>query len=172
MSVTNYQMTKHDGGSDYSAYNTLAIYGDGFRVDIIERAMPLFNRTRPRSYSYRMRDYRKTPRIYVSSDDSRETVMDDIMNRTRRPYTIYRQLINKWFDEVGIEIGNKDFYWSQRAGCSMCPCSPGFVSRTKTITVFNGVENKTFRNFDIFLTLKDAPMVDENAPERNVTVLL
>jgi hypothetical protein len=59
-----------------------------------------------------------------------ETVMENLMNRRNRPVKLYREIAERGLIEAGI-----DFYqlsWSKHAGCSMCPCSPGFIVKGST----------------------------------------
>lgn len=66
------------------------------------------------------------PKLYVNTDGDFD-VDEDLMNRTRRPYTLYRNFIEGvvW-PTIGLAEAPK-LGWRQNAGCSACPCSPGFV---------------------------------------------
>lgn len=64
------------------------------------------------------------PRIYVWPEG--ETIMENLQNRRGRPYNVYKkEVLPALFRVLGlrdITVG-----WSQKAGCTMCPCSPGFI---------------------------------------------
>lgn len=53
-----------------------------------------------------------------------ENVLEDLVNRTSRPYTLWKNAVEEVLRSEGIEF--KALRWSQKAGCS-CPCSPGFI---------------------------------------------
>jgi hypothetical protein len=105
------------------------------------------------------RDYWKSPRMYVSVAD--ETVFDNIANRKRRPYNVYKTLIHS--TNLASVLDLNEFRWSQKAGCTMCPCSPGFVLGHQNIV---DDEGNSYRYFDLWLTLENAPSVDETKPAR------
>ena len=68
--------------------------------------------------------YSKT-RIYVHLTG--ETLRANLSNRRARPHTVYRkEVLPKLFTQLGWNPDTK-VKWSQYAGCSSCPCSPGFV---------------------------------------------
>lgn len=102
--------------------------------------------------SHTVRPDRKA-RVFVSVD-SEFNLMEDLENRTRRPYKAYREGVLKALNAIGIEPTK--ISWSQFAGCSMCPCSPGFI-------VEGAPETNTW-NF--WVTLRGAPKVDESKPAR------
>lgn len=56
-------------------------------------------------------------------DVANETVAENLMNRRNRPTKLYREIVSKVFAELGEDI---KMSWDQKAGCSMCACSPGF----------------------------------------------
>jgi hypothetical protein len=78
--------------------------------------------------------YRNQNKIYVWTEG--ETILENLVNRRSRPHTIYKKevipLIMKMLETSNPEVYNrlKDtaWGWRQKCGCSMCPCSPGFVS--------------------------------------------
>ena len=87
------------------------------------------------SYSDRKREpykYRNKMYVWVSG----ENVLDNLMNRRNRPHQFYKKeiipLIMEMIKEqnsVAYEkIKDQQWGWRQKCGCSMCPCSPGFVS--------------------------------------------
>ena len=81
------------------------------------------------------------PRIYVKPDG--ETVMENFTEgRHNRPYTLYKkEILPQLFRLLGlngVQVG-----WSQKAGCTMCPCSPGFVVKSDNVP------------YDIWVTVTD-----------------
>jgi hypothetical protein len=113
----------------------------------------------PRTYKYGYdRDYNKAPRMYVSVAD--ETVMDNLANRKRRPYNIYKTLIHS--SDIASVLNLNELRWSQKAGCS-CPCSPGFVLGRQLLKSEDGHYHT---RFDVWVTLENAPSVDETKPAR------
>jgi hypothetical protein len=85
----------------------------------------------------------RTPRCYVSDVEIiQETVMDNLMNRRNRPHTEWTKLVmpvakpivekalGMMKDLVPLTIASDwKFQWSSKAGCSMCPCSPGYIMK-------------------------------------------
>ena len=80
--------------------------------------------------SYSRREYYKTPRLYVSVKD--ETIMDNLLNRTKRPYNVYKNLIRSSGIDLFVDIDS--LRWSQHAGCT-CNCSPGFILEQQSVMV-------------------------------------
>lgn len=85
--------------------------------------------------------YYHRPRIYVSPDG--ETVMENFVEgRHTRPYTLYKaEVLPQLFRLLGlnsIKVG-----WSKKAGCTMCPCSPGFIVKDGNVP------------YDIWVTVTD-----------------
>ena len=114
----------------------------------------------PRSYNYKYRsEYSQAPRMYVSVAD--ESIMDNLANRKRRPYNVYKTLIHS--SDLASVLNLSELRWSQKAGCTMCPCSPGFILNWQTLKNEAG---DSFNNFDIWVTLENAPAVDETKPAR------
>lgn len=66
---------------------------------------------------------KKKTRIYFLCKKSEH---DDITNRKTQPTKYYRNEIASILTELGLPADTK-VRFSQRAGCSMCPCSPGFI---------------------------------------------
>lgn len=85
------------------------------------------------------------PRIYVSPDG--ETVMENFTEgRHTRPYTLYKQeVLPQLFRVLGLDsqFPTVKVGWSQKAGCTMCPCSPGFIVKDGNVP------------FDIHVTVTD-----------------
>ena len=70
------------------------------------------------------KEWVKQTRIYVWPQG--ESVMDNLMNRKRRPYTAFKkEVIPTVLEKMGLPADTR-VRWSQYAGCS-CPCSPGFI---------------------------------------------
>lgn len=70
------------------------------------------------------------PRIYISIDG--ETLAQNLRDRRDRPYSVYKkEVLPKLFRLLGINPAKVS--WSQKAGCRMCPCSPGFVVQSRDI---------------------------------------
>jgi hypothetical protein len=113
----------------------------------------------PRSYnnSYK-NDYFKAPRMYVSVAD--ESILDNLANRKRRPYNVYKTLIHS--SGIASALNLSKLSWSQHAGCAMCPCSPGFVLDPQTLEI----EGDTVVRFDVWVRLDNAPAIDETKPAR------
>jgi len=101
------------------------------------------------------------PRIYVQVGDF--DLLENLENRRRRPYTEFRKYIERvvWptlgWQETAPKIG-----WRQNAGCSMCPCSPGFVVQSEHWRPVESIGE----HFDMWLTIKtpDFVSVDERKP--------
>ena len=62
-------------------------------------------------------------RVYVHVEN--ESLLEDLCNRTSRPFNLYKPVVEKALRDKGFEFDK--LRWSQKAGCSMCPCSPGFI---------------------------------------------
>lgn len=76
----------------------------------------------------RVRDWRdRQEKVRVYIDVHGENVFDNIVNRTSRPYQLYkREVMPRVLEELGLPADTK-FRWDKHCGCRMCPCSPGFV---------------------------------------------
>lgn len=64
-------------------------------------------------------------RIFFSPPPG-EGTLEQMFARRHRPYREYRKLLPQVFEMAGMPADSKAS-WSQRAGCSFCPCSPGFL---------------------------------------------
>lgn len=60
--------------------------------------------------------------VYV---DFGESVWEHIENRRNRPYNVLKPIIGAALREQGIQF--EKIRWNRYAGCSMCPCSGGFI---------------------------------------------
>lgn len=83
-------------------------------------------------YSESMKRYVNTSAGDRPSDESRvfidfegETILDNLNNRVARPYTTLKPIVIEKLKESGIDF--EKIRWSRKAGCRMCPCSPGFI---------------------------------------------
>jgi hypothetical protein len=116
-----------------------------------------------RTIDYRdNRGYTAAPRLYVSVAD--ETILDNLANRGRRPYNVYKSLIRS--SGLGEILSLERLSWSQHAGCS-CPCSPGFILNSQLVEIEG---SRTFY-WDAWLKLDGAPAVDETKPARALALL-
>jgi hypothetical protein len=106
------------------------------------------------------RGWNNAPRMYVDANET-FNVIEDLMNRHRRPYATWRKAIRTALAKVDIDLSK--MAWSQKAGCS-CPCSPGFVLNKQNLEV-NG---EVFYLYDIWVTLVGAPSVDETKVARDL----
>ena len=105
----------------------------------------------------RSSDMNKAPRLYVNVTD--ESVFENLENRKRRPYNVYKTLIHSSGLRTLINIDKLS--WSQHAGCT-CACSPGFVLGHQNVYI----GDETFYNWDAWVTLTNAPAVDPAKPAR------
>lgn len=96
----------------------------------------------------------KKARLFV--DAGNFNLLEDLENRCRRPHTAWKAPALEALARIGLFPTKAS--WNQRAGCSMCPCSPGFI--------LEGVPEA--RRFDIWVTLPGAPTVDESKPGRQL----
>ena len=99
------------------------------------------------------------PRMYVSVAD--ETIMDNLANRKRRPYNVYKTLIHS--SDIASVLNLSGLRWSQHAGCT-CNCSPGFI--LNSVQSVKDEDGNYLSHFDIWVTLENAPAVDETKPAR------
>jgi len=121
---------------------------------------------RERKYDYKdPRGYDAAPRMYVWADGT-FSVAEDLMNRTRRPYDVWKKILRPMFAAYLPQVSLEKLSWSQHAGCT-CNCSPGFILGKQSVVLADG---RHFHKFDIHVTLKGAPAVDESKPGRLVTV--
>jgi len=76
-------------------------------------------------------------KIYIWIEN--ETIWENMNNRRNRPHTTYKKEIlpklmehlEMNFPKVYEHLKNVKWGWSQSCGCSMCPCSPGFIGNEK-----------------------------------------
>ena len=94
-------------------------------------------------------------RIYFHLEG--ETLQENMINRTTRPYTEYRKLLPQVYEMAGINPDAKA-RWSKHAGCTMCPCSPGFI-----LGYTLGI--------DIHVTVTDVPATT-GGPDRDIRAMM
>lgn len=140
----------------------------GAKLELIERSYPYYRPSTRRS-RYTARDYRsdwadyiQAPRMYVSVAD--ESVLENLENRRRRPYNVYKKMIAA--SGISSVLNLQNLAWRQGAGCRMCPCSPGFILPKQELSV----GELKFKQFDVWVTLDGAPNVDERKPARVVVI--
>lgn len=66
----------------------------------------------------------KKSRVYF--DHEGESVLQGFGDRAARPHKLYRTVLEQVARQLDLPA-DVTFRWSRKAGCSMCPCSPGFV---------------------------------------------
>jgi hypothetical protein len=72
-------------------------------------------------------------KIYIWVEN--QTIIENIMGRGSEPYKLYKKfVIPKVMDYIKEQHPDKyellkdvKWGWNKHCGCSMCPCSPGFV---------------------------------------------
>lgn len=109
-----------------------------------------------RNNSPRQQDRNRKTRIYVRVSETFNAV-EDLQNRTRRPYEAWRAPVLAVLAELGYH--DLRLRWSQKAGCA-CSCSPGFI-------VEDG-QRYGLRGGDLHIVLTGAPGVDESKPARQI----
>lgn len=143
-------------------YGVTTILPDGTRAtfQVTERSRPRWvRRDRGRGYMSSTRvDYTKKPRMYVSCGES---VLENLMNRTSRPVTVWGRAIRQAMKQLELEgtIG-----WYAKAGCS-CPCSPGFIW-TNAPRLFSS-DGYAHANYDVWVSLEGVPTVRTDLEAEN-----
>jgi len=128
-----------------------------FTIDAEEFTLELHKRSAHRDW----RGYTQAPRIYVSVGEF--DVAEHLVNRRRRPYTEFRKFIQGvvW-PSLNWESTAPKLGWRQNAGCTMCPCSPGFVVQEPRL--WTPIQ-EIGPYFDAWLTIKvPFASVDERKP--------
>lgn len=119
-----------------------------------------------RGYRQTWRERKRKSRLSVYGKDV-ESLADNFVNRTRRPYKLYREAAKPFLEALGLPT--KGLVWSQYAYCS-CPCSPGFIM-PEPIRRNVGYEYSTYTRksrvvneiVDISINIHASmPMIDEN----------
>lgn len=78
-------------------------------------------------------------KIYIWIKD--ETIIENLQNRRNRPYKDYKREVipqlMEWIKDKKPTVYELlkwvRWGWDQHCGCSMCPCSPGFVGDIKRL---------------------------------------
>jgi len=71
--------------------------------------------------------YGRTAKARLFIHHKEETVLENLTERDSRDHKSYRRdILPTVFRELKLPADTK-CSWSQKAGCSSCPCSPGFV---------------------------------------------
>lgn len=99
--------------------------------------------------------YNSKPRLYVWVKD--ESLLSNLACRSSRPVFLYRKFLPAILKKAGLPEGTKA-NWSQHAGCSMCPCSPGFILRLPE-------DYKGTMHFDISAEVTGSDAVAERTEE-------
>lgn len=103
--------------------------------------------------------------IYVSYEG--ETVLEHLLvGRRNRPHVEYIPFVRQFLDWLDISASDEKgprIRWSDKAGCEMCPCSPGFVVSMNSVDYRKVQEFVGYkRDLNIWLTLDDQEYVAEN----------
>ena len=86
--------------------------------------------------------FRDNNKAYIWVDG--ESVIENLMNRRSRPYKFYQEVVlpavleevaEKYPIYNNLDMDVKNWGWRSKCGCSMCPCSPGFIQKTGSGTV-------------------------------------
>ena len=91
-----------------------------------------------RSSQGRSGETRKSkPKIYIfpEGQSGDETLVEQLYSRRNRPYKLFKQdvlpqimrVLESKHPLVWNRLKDVKWGWRQDCGCSMCPCSPGFV---------------------------------------------
>lgn len=86
-------------------------------------------------YSRKGEPYRDSNKAYIWV--SGESLLENLQNRHSRPSKFYQdnvlpeilKQVATQNPEFGINTNPKDWGWRSKCGCSMCPCSPGFIQK-------------------------------------------
>lgn len=77
---------------------------------------------RPGTY----KDYGHRTRMYFFLDQ--ESILENLVARHNRPWEEFKkQLIPQVAERCNLPREGLKFRWARKAGCKMCPCSPGFI---------------------------------------------
>ena len=107
-----------------------------FKIKSISAKQEYYSQRKGEPY----RDHNKAY-IWVSG----ESVIENLINRRSRPYKFYQdnvlpvvlKEVLKQHPEFERELSPnpKHWGWRSKCGCSMCPCSPGFIQVLGSCTV-------------------------------------
>lgn len=100
-------------------------------------------------------EYNKKPRLYVST--SGESLLENLVNRSTRPVNVWGKAVRAAMKTLELpgKIG-----WYVKAGCSMCPCSPGFVWTGAPALDFG--DGYAHTRYDVWVELKGAPITRDD----------
>jgi len=97
----------------------------GITVTVCERSRRWVSGPLGRGYyTESVRDMRRKSRIFVFPKN--EPLFENMVNRRNRPVDQWRAILK---ERVNPRLGlpTTGMRWNTKAGCSMCPCSPGFT---------------------------------------------
>lgn len=102
---------------------------------------------RPGRRNYDLESPHGRTRVYFSHEG--ENIIQHFGNRHARPVKLYKEQLKAVAKAMGLPEDTK-FRWSTKAGCTMCPCSPGFICDADL-------------GRDVHVTLSgDAPHIDDS----------
>ncbi len=98
-------------------------------------------------------------KMYIWIKD--ESIMENIIKRRNRPYNDYKVHVIpsvmekiKHLDKKAYSLlKNTKWRWNKNCGCSMCPCSPGFIG--DTLGMYDIHVDITIKNDTKHLEVKD-----------------
>jgi len=78
---------------------------------------------------------RLAPKLYINVKN--ETIFENLVNRRSRPFTEYKKhVIPKVMESLRDtnprlyeKLKDAKWSWDKHCGCSVCPCSPGFIAK-------------------------------------------
>ena len=159
LTVSRERSTKTEYASRYyrgGATDVTWEFEDGVTIHAFETELcntyeyRTYGRSRNNSSNY------KKVRVYVDWHNGSFDVLEDLENRCRRPHTVAKPRVIEALARIGVSF---DYLgWDKHAGCSMCPCSPGFVPR----------DTNALRGWTFYVTLPALPTVDESKPARKL----
>lgn len=57
-----------------------------------------------------------------------ESILENLANRHDRPHDAWaHEVMPSVYGKLGLDTNVFKMKWNTKAGCTMCPCSPGFV---------------------------------------------
>lgn len=128
-------------------------------VEVNGQVADVYFTSRPYNKTYRERKRKSRLSVYGTAVES---IAEDFVNRTRRPYKVYREAAKPFLEALGLPT--KGIVWNQYAFCS-CPCSPAFVMpehvHRKIGYGYHGVSLTDLVDIDIHIR-EALPMVDES----------
>lgn len=87
-------------------------------------------------YSRKGEPYKHSNKLYLWTEG--ESILENLVNRRNRPVDFYKKeiiplvmkQIEEQYPEEAKHISKDNWGWRAKCGCSMCPCSPGFVGNS------------------------------------------